>query len=77
MSGLELARGLIKVNALINCALVSDLESEEFHQATEGLGLIAQLPRHPDKKQALMLLEALARISGVGQGAPMGRNLQD
>lgn len=65
MTGLELARQLIQVNALINTALVSPLSPEEFHEATEGLGLLAQLPPNPPAVTARELLALLARIAGL------------
>jgi CheY-like chemotaxis protein len=59
MTGLELAERMISVNPMINCAAVSTLSSRQFHEASEGLGLLAQLPALPDKEQAEELLQRL------------------
>jgi CheY-like chemotaxis protein len=62
MTGLELAERMLSVNPMINCAAVSKLSSKEFHEASEGLGLMAQLPAAPDKEQAEELLNRLIGI---------------
>ena len=59
MTGLELAERMLSINPMINCAAVSTLSSKQFHEASEGLGLLAQLPAVPDKKQAEELLQRL------------------
>ena len=64
ITGLELARRLISVNPMINCASVSSLPIEEFHKVSEGLGLMAQLPIQPGKKNAEKLLQDLRDIKG-------------
>lgn len=58
--GLDIAKDMIRVNAMANLALVSGLSPEEFHEASEGLGIMAQLPLNPDEKNAELLLNALA-----------------
>lgn len=65
MTGLELARRLNLVNPMINCASVSSLSSEKFREASEGLGLMAQLPVQPGKKDAEELLQNLRNIKGL------------
>ena len=62
MTGLELAERMLSVNPMINCAAVSKLSSKEFHEASEGLGVLAQLPAVPDKEQAEELLQRLIDI---------------
>lgn len=68
MSGLEFAARLLKLNPMIHCALVSDLSSAKFHEASEGLGLVAQIPVRPGKKDAEDLLVKLKRIKGLLAG---------
>jgi chemotaxis response regulator CheB len=48
-SGLQFVREVVGVYPLINCALVSPLAPEEFHETKEGLDLFMQLP--PDREQ--------------------------
>ena len=64
MTGLELAGRLISVNPMINCASVSSLLSEKFQEVSEGLGLMAQLPVQPGRKDAERLLQNLSNIKG-------------
>ncbi len=62
MAGLKFAEKLVAVNPMINCAAVSPLSSKEFHEASEGLGLLMQLPVRPGKEHAKDLLERLRKI---------------
>lgn len=66
MTGLELAGKLLSVNPMINCASLSRLSPEEFHEASEGLGVLAQLPIKPGKKHAEELVERLKYIKNLG-----------
>ncbi len=68
MTGLEFAGKLLAVNPMINCASVNHLPPEAFHEASEGLGLMAQLPVHPDKEHAEELLQRLKYIKGLMAG---------
>jgi len=65
MTALEFARRLLKINAMINCAVVSNLTHEEFHEASEGLGIMAQLPNQPRGTDAENLIRTLKHIKGV------------
>jgi two-component SAPR family response regulator len=59
MSNIEFAGRLVKINPMINCALVSSLSPEAFHEASEGLGIMSQLSAHPGKREADGLMEKL------------------
>lgn len=63
MDGLELVRRLLPINAMIYTAVISDLPAERFHEASEGLGVLAQLPPQPTPAQATELLGRLKRLS--------------
>jgi len=69
MTGLEFAAILLSVNPMINCACVSRLSPEKLHEASEGLGLMAQLPIKPGKEHAEELLERLKYIKNLTAGA--------
>ena len=71
MTGLELANKLLAVNPMIYCTAVSHLSPEEFHKASEGLGLIAQLPVRPGKKQAEDLLQRLKDLKKLTAGVEL------
>ena len=62
MTALELAHKLIYIDPMINCAAVSSLSHEDFHEAGEGLGLLAQLPPEPGAEQAEGLLQRLREL---------------
>ncbi len=64
MTGLDLAEKMLSVNPMINCTVVSLLTSKEFHEASEGLGLLAQLPANPGKEHAEDLLQRIKNIKG-------------
>lgn len=55
---LELARQIIQKNAAINLAVVSPLAPEAFHEASEGLGILASVPAPPTERDG----EALAKV---------------
>jgi CheY-like chemotaxis protein len=65
MTGLELVRRLLKINPMINCAVVSSLPHEEFHEASEGLGIMSQLPKRPGVTDAEELIKTLKQIAGM------------
>jgi CheY-like chemotaxis protein len=64
MTGLGFIQKLVNINPMINSALVSKLSPDQFHEQTEGLGILAQLPKKPDEKHAKELLEQLKKIIG-------------
>jgi DNA-binding NtrC family response regulator len=64
--GLPLVKEVIKRDPFINCALVSPLTEEEFHEETEGLGVFMQLPVNPGAQESERMLRLLESI-GVGR----------
>lgn len=56
-SALDFVKRLMKEYPLIDCAMVSSLSHEEFHEVTEGLGLFMQLPVCPGGDDAQKMLE--------------------
>jgi DNA-binding NarL/FixJ family response regulator len=63
---LELVQKLVMVNAMVNTAVVSPLSDEEFHEASEGLGILGRLPNEPGLSDAGELLLKLRTVLGVG-----------
>jgi len=61
-SGLDLAREVVLVNAGINMAVLSDQPAKEFHAASEGLGILAQLPTNPGPSEAKNLLGLIEKL---------------
>jgi DNA-binding NarL/FixJ family response regulator len=62
---LDLVQKLLKVNAMVNTAVVSPLSEEEFHEASEGLGVLGRLPGNPGASDAADLLGKLKVVLGV------------
>ncbi|MBU1566097.1 MAG: response regulator [Proteobacteria bacterium] len=62
MSGIAFVKQLVRINPLANTAIVSALTDEEFHEATEGLGVLMQLPPQTQEKDAEALLSILEKI---------------
>lgn len=62
---LHLVQELLAVNAMMNTALVSPLSDEEFHEATEGLGILARLPLLPKPGEVAEVLNRLRQILGL------------
>jgi DNA-binding NarL/FixJ family response regulator len=59
---LELVKKLLMINAMINTAVVSPLSEEEFHEASEGLGVLGRLPKEPGESDAADLLGKLRMV---------------
>ncbi len=53
---------IIGVNALINTAVLSSLSDEDFHEKSEGLGILCRLPPKPGKNEAETLLQKLRGV---------------
>lgn len=62
MTGLEFIKTVITQKPMVNCAAVSTLLPEDFHEASEGLGILMQLPVRPGPEYAKELLEHLKSI---------------
>jgi CheY-like chemotaxis protein len=77
MTGIEFARRLLLVNPMINCASVSPLSPKDFHEASEGLGLLAQLPIRPGEEDAKDLLQCLKNLKNLAAGFLLTPSLQN
>jgi DNA-binding NarL/FixJ family response regulator len=64
-SGIEFTKKLIGANPLLNCAVVSTLSGKDFHEATEGLGVLAKISKNPASDDVANLLDNLRRILGL------------
>lgn len=65
MPGLDLVRRLLPINALINTVLISDMPPDRFHEAGEGLGIMAQLPPGPTPSDARTIMARLKRLASA------------
>lgn len=62
---LGLVSKLLRVNAMVNTAVVSPFSEEEFHQASEGLGVLGSLPEPPTSGDAVELMRKLRKVLGA------------
>jgi CheY-like chemotaxis protein len=65
MTGLELIGRLVAVNPMINSATVSSLSAKAYHEASEGLGILMQLPPSPNRADGERLMAHLNQILGL------------
>jgi len=65
MTGIEFMKKLLQTNPMITCAAVCRLSPEEFHEASEGLGVLMQLPASPGKMDAENLLQRLNDLNDL------------
>jgi len=65
MTGIEFMKKLLPINPMINSAAVSPLSPEEFHEASEGLGVLMQLPVSPGRLDAENLLQRLNDLKNL------------
>ncbi len=63
MTGIQLIEKIVMKNPMINCAAISSLSHKDFHEKSEGLGILMQLPAKPLKKDGEKLLEHLLKIT--------------
>lgn len=59
---LELAKKLLQISALINIAVVSPLSPEAFHEASEGLGILASVPVNPTAADGRALAQVFRKF---------------
>lgn len=62
MTGIDFLKQLVRVNPMVNTSLVSSLSYEDFHEATEGLGVLGQIPVEPDKVHIEKIFNNLSKI---------------
>lgn len=63
-SGLDLIRRLMQIDAFIYTAVFSDAGEEDFHERSEGLGVLAKLPLAPSTEDARRLWDLMQKIAG-------------
>ncbi len=68
MTGVELIAKAVSENPMMNCAAVSSLSHKDFHEASEGLGVMMQLPVKPDREDGEKLIEYLKTILNLMKG---------
>ncbi len=59
---LDLVQKLLLLNAMVNTTVISPLAEDQFHEQSEGLGVLSRLPLTPDAGDAATLLLKLCQI---------------
>ena len=73
MTGLEFIEKVVSKKPMLNCAAVSSLLPADFHEASEGFGILMQLPVRPGQEQAERLLRQLKIILNLTEQAAADR----
>lgn len=55
----DLVRQIIGANAMVNTAVASPLSEADFHDKSEGLGILCRLPPEPGRNDSKALLQKL------------------
>lgn len=76
MTGLDLVKRLVATHPMTHCAVVSALSAEAFHEASEGLGILMQLPPCPGRADGERLMAHLKCIVGLTAN-PTGKPKQE
>jgi DNA-binding NtrC family response regulator len=69
MSGLDLIKAVIARQPMLNCAVMSALSPDAYHEASEGLGILMQLPVDPGREEAEALIDHLKKIQSFKVGS--------
>jgi CheY-like chemotaxis protein len=67
MTGLEFIEKVISIKPMVNCAAITSLLPADFHEASEGLGILMSLPVRPGQEQADKLLVQLKTILNLAE----------
>lgn len=62
LPGKRFAEKMITMNPMINTALVSSLSEHDFHEDTEGLGILMRIPINPEESVAITVIERLGKV---------------
>jgi len=62
VSGKQVIEDMIRKNPMVNTALVSSLSDEDFHEDTEGLGILMPIRKNAGESQARELIERLEKL---------------
>lgn len=64
-TSLECMKKMMRTYPLVNCAMVSSLAHDKFHEVTEGYGLFMQLDENPGVEEATTMVALLNSIYGL------------
>lgn len=64
----DCVKRLIRQKPMISCAMLSAMEPDAFHEATEGLGILMHLPPIPSGDDARVLLDKIESLASLLDG---------
>ncbi|MGL1932548.1 MAG: response regulator [Desulfotalea sp.] len=64
-SGLDFIKEIVPINPFLNCALQSPLEADDFHEVTEGYGILLQIPILNPEKSGDEIVEVVKKIASI------------
>ncbi|MBU3915485.1 response regulator [bacterium] len=70
MTCLEFVKKMVMANPMVNCAVISSMPDDKFHEATEGMGILTRLSPAMDEKQLkelILQVQEILRLSGDGR----------
>ncbi len=65
---LELVKEISRVDAMVNTAVITEMSRKEFHEKSEGLGVLSALPGDPGTEDARKLLLDMNRVLNMLMG---------
>lgn len=57
---------LLRVNAMLSTVVVTDMSEDEFHEDSEGLGVLCSVPENPGQGHGAEAMDRLRRLTGLG-----------
>ena len=70
LPALKVTEMMIKKNPMVNFAVVDSSDPQAFHEESEGLGILMQLPAQSGPEQADILVEKLRRVASIRPTLP-------
>ena len=57
---------LLRVNAMLNTVVITDMDEEAFHEDSEGLGVLCTVPGNPGREHGVKAMDRLCQLLGLG-----------
>ena len=57
---------LLRVNAMLNTVVVTDMDEDAFHEDSEGLGVLCAVPENPGREHGINAMDKLRLLLGLG-----------
>ena len=62
IDGIDFCKKIVSVNPMVNCSIAGSLPKKEFHEKTEGLGVMGQLKDETAKDDLEKIIKTLKKI---------------